>query len=474
MSTPGAAHTAGMDAYVAALAYLSGLTDWEKRPMDRSMRERLLLERPRALLERLGRPQDRYRTVLVAGTKGKGSTAAMLAGILRAAGYCTGFYSQPHLHSYRERIRVDGVLMSAYALVAGVHRIRPHVDALHRASPGLGECTTYEAGTALALDYFARAGVEVAVLEVGLGGRLDATNVVDAALSIITSLSFDHMAILGDTLAEIAGEKAGIVKPGRPVLSAPQHPEALAVIERVAAERRAPLGVGGRDWTWAGTQPAFAVQAAAAPARFWQEAWRHAALEVALLGAHQLENAATAVAAAHVLLNTANGVTPPSFDLERAIRSGLSQTRWPARFEVVRQSPTGPAVVIDGAHNADSAAKLAAALRSHMTYDRLWLVLGVGADKDLAGIVAPLAPLSAGAWAVAARHPRSRRASEVASALRESGIVTHEASGTAAGLAAALNAAGARDVICVTGSLFVAAEAREALGLVPLEEQDPL
>jgi dihydrofolate synthase/folylpolyglutamate synthase len=448
--------------------------------MDRSTRERLLLARPAALLARLGRPERRYRTVLVAGTKGKGSTAAMLAGMLHAAGHRTGLYSQPHLHTYRERIRVGGVLISSDEVSTGVARIRPHAEALEREQPELGACTTYELGTALALDHFARAGCDVAVLEVGLGGRLDATNLVDADLAVITSISYDHTAILGETLPEIAGEKAGIVKPGRPALSAPQRPQALAVLEQAAAERRAPLGTGGRDWTWSGTHEALQVEGPAPRAGLWPSRWRYERLRVPLLGAHQLENAATAVAAAHVLHSAPRPTALPV--PAAAIVGGLAATRWPARFEVVRGGPTGTAaapagggamVVVDGAHNGDSAAKLAAALGAHVAAERLWLVLGAARDKDLAAIVAPLAPLAAGAWAVASRHPRSRDAATVAAALRGAGVPAQSAAGTPAGLAAALAAAGPRDVVCVTGSLFVAAEAREALGLVDPSERDP-
>lgn len=472
---------AAEEAYAQALAYLAELTDWERQPMDQRLRERLLLARPAALLERLGSPQHRYRSVLVAGTKGKGSTAAMLASILRAAGYRTGFYSQPHLHTYRERIRVDGVAIAPTVFAEGVARLQPHVAALESEHPELGRCTAYEVGTALALDYFARSGVELAVLEVGLGGRLDATNVVEADVSIITSISFDHMAILGSTLPEIAFEKAGIIKPGRPVLSAPQRPEVLAVLERVADERGALLAVGGRDWRWAGDHAAFVVEAAqAAPCGLWAAAWRHTGLRVPLLGAHQLENAATAVAAAQ-RLGSASVVEARSLSIPpAAIATGLAGTRWPARLEVISppQSPLlpeiGPTVVIDGAHNGDSAAKLAAALRAHFRFRRLWLVLGVSADKDLAAIVAPLAPLAAGAWAVASRHPRSLAASAVAAALRQAGVRTTTGGATAVGEAVgeAVAAAGQDDLVCITGSLYVAAEAREALNL-PMEGRDP-
>lgn len=475
-----AAAARAQGAYAHALAYLYSLTDWEQRLMDRSTREQLLLERPAALLERLGHPERRYGSVLVAGTNGKGSTAAMLAGILRAAGYRTGLYSQPHLHTYRERIRLDGVPIALEAMAAGAARIRPHAEALTRERPELGVCTTYEVGTALALDYFARLGVEVAVLEVGLGGRLDATNVVDADLAVITSISFDHTAILGETLPEIAAEKAGIIKPGRLVLSAPQQPDALRVLERVAAERSAPLGVGGREWRWRGGHEAFAIEGTGGNSGLWPRSWSYAGLRVPLLGAHQLENAATAVAAAHALqerpARPGERLTVPA----AAIASGLAATAWPARLEVVQASavpavPAGTTVVVDGAHNGDSAAKLAAALRAHFRFERLWLILGVGADKDLPAIVAPLAPLVAGAWAVSSGHPRRRAAADVAAALVAAGVWTARVPTpptTAAALQQALATAGGRDLVCVTGSLFVAAEARAALDL-PRDGSDP-
>ncbi|MBI3970772.1 MAG: bifunctional folylpolyglutamate synthase/dihydrofolate synthase [Chloroflexi bacterium] len=499
-------------AYAAALAYLYGRTDWERRVMDETMRERLLLERPAALLARLEHPERRYRTILIAGTKGKGSTGAMLASILRATGYRTGFYSQPHLHSYRERLRVDGVPITPGHLADGVSRLEPHVAALERERPELGECTTYEVATALALEHFARAGVAAAVLEVGLGGRLDATNVVAADLSIVTSISFDHTAVLGSTLPQIATEKAGIIKTGRPVFSAPQRPEVLPVLERVADERHALLFVGMRAWRWTGSHDGLAVESAGTT---WPQPWRSDGIHVPLLGAHQLENAATAVAAAHALNS---GLAGASLSVpEAAIRAGVAGTRWPARVEVfhpgarggwddrrpipsanlgqaLRQAQdrlsdersfsrlgagansaesAGPLVVVDGAHNGDSAEKLAAALRRHFRFERLLLVLGAGADKDLGTIVAPLAPLAARAWAVASSHPRSRPAAEVAQALAAAGFQATPAASTRAAIEEALASAAERDLVCVTGSLFVAAEAREALGAVGPEEVDP-
>ncbi|HEV2123660.1 MAG TPA: folylpolyglutamate synthase/dihydrofolate synthase family protein, partial [Chloroflexota bacterium] len=470
------------DSYRATLSYLYALTDWERRPMDRSMRERLLLQRPAALLDRLGNPQRRYISILVAGTKGKGSTSAMLAGILRAAGYRTGLYSQPHLHTYRERIRVDGQMIGEEEVVAGIERIRPHAEALEREQSELGACTTYEVGTALALDFFARSSVDVAVLEVGLGGRLDATNIVQAEMAVITSISYDHTAILGNTLPEIAGEKAGIIKAGRPVLSHPQSEAARTVLARVANERNSAFALGGQDWTWSGDHHQFSV--AGKPGSFWTTPWEEAGLSVPLLGQHQLENAATAVAAAHALHSDASARRLPI--PSAAISRGLASVRWPGRFEIVEPEASirqtarratatirWPVVVIDGAHNGDSAAQLAAAIRRHTPYERLWLVLGAGTDKDLAAVVAPLAPLTSGAWAVASRHPRSRSAPDVAEVLQHAGVHAQAKDRVAEGVESALAAAGPGDVVCITGSLYVVAEAREALGLVPTDERDP-
>ncbi len=450
--------------YAEGLAWLLGRTDLERQPMARTTREQMSLARPAALLEWLGNPPRNYRTILVAGSKGKGSTAVMLASILQAAGHRTGFYSQPHLHSYRERIRINGAPISQADFAVAIARLRTQVQGLDHERPELGQATTFEITTALALDYFARAEVDVAVVEVGLGGRLDATNVIDAGLSLITPISYEHMAVLGNTLAEIAFEKAGIIKPGRPVLSAPQPPEAGEVLRRVASERRAPYAAGGRDWTWRGRNEEFQVTAAGVHEGLWSSAWDYEHLRIALRGTHQLENAATAVAAAQVLGERYALAMNPA-----AISEGLAAVRWPGRIEVVRERPT---IIVDGAHNGDSAEKLAAVLRDDFRAPRVWLIFGVLADKDLAAIIAPLAPMVERAWTVQTRHPRSRPAEEAAAALKAFDITAVPAASTANAISQALAAASPGDLICITGSLSTAAEAREALGLVPEVECD--
>ena len=226
--------------YQAALDYLLGFTDW-RRPVVHRPEAVHNLPRMRCLLDLLGAPDRRFTAAVVAGTKGKGSTAAILAACLRAAGHRTGLYSQPHLHDYRERARVDGVPISREALVAIVGRLREVVPLLEERCPELGPPSTYDVGTALAIEHFAREAADRAVLEVGLGGRFDAVNTLTPRVSAITSISIDHTAVLGDTIEQIATEKAGIIKPGVPVVAQRQAPEAWAVLVRTAEELGAPL-----------------------------------------------------------------------------------------------------------------------------------------------------------------------------------------------------------------------------------------
>ncbi len=280
--------------YLEAIEYLHSLTDYERRRIERYTPETLDLSRVERLLAMLGDPHRAYRSVHIAGTKGKGSTAAMIESVLRTAGIRTGLYTSPHLHTFRERIRVGGTLISREEVVALVEEIRPLVAQVDGV-------TTFEAITAMAFAYFARRGVEVLVAEVGLGGRLDATNVLMPEVAVITSLSLDHTYLLGNTLPEIAREKAGIIKPGVPAVSAPQRPEAISVIETTARERQAPLVEVGRDWAWdpgpfdLEGQSFTAYRAREGDDALAGEYW------IPLLGRHQLENGTTAVAALQVL-----------------------------------------------------------------------------------------------------------------------------------------------------------------------------
>lgn len=457
--------------YQAALEYLYGLTDYEKERIARYDPETLNLSRVRRVLARLGNPEQRYPSAHIAGTKGKGSVAAMCASVLRSAGLRTGLYTSPHLHTFRERIQVDGELVPEDALAALVKECRPVLD-------GEPELTTFEAITVLAFVYFAQRQLDFAVVEVGLGGRLDATNVITPMVAVIASLSYDHTYLLGDSLAEIAYEKAGIIKPGVPTVCEPQLPEALTVIERVCAERGSPLTLIGRDWTW---QPGdFSLDGQSFDLRHARGA---SSLEgvytIPLLGRHQLNNAAAAVVALDLLRREDVPLRP------QHVRQGLADVRWPGRFEILRRDPP---LVVDCAHNGDSAARLAAALQDWFP-NRCWtFIVGASNDKDVPAILRALAPRTDRLLATRSRHPRamsSRQVVEVASqvlqvadtptgsessAARPEGasgcrgrIKIEETEDVSAAMALALSEG---DVpICVTGSVFVVADAREVWGL---------
>ena len=281
--------------YRESLHYLLSFTDFEKLPGSAYSAANFDLRRMAELLSPLGNPHLKPRTVHIAGTKGKGSTAAMIASALSSAGYRTGLYTSPHLHTFRERMVVDGHMVEEETFADIVGRVRPAVEEVNRRHQ-YGELTTFEILTAVAFSFFDEQGVDFQVLETGLGGRLDATNVVSPELCVITSISRDHAEVLGDTLAKIAGEKAGIIKRGARVISAPQHPEAAAAIEDACRRSDTTLVVVGRDVKWRklaadSSGQSFEVEGTTGSYK----------LTIPLLGAHQLENAATAVAALEAL-----------------------------------------------------------------------------------------------------------------------------------------------------------------------------
>jgi len=442
--------------YREAIAYIIERSGYDRgfvaNPFDA---ETVGLQRTAWLLEALGHPERGFTVVHIAGTKGKGSTGACVAAILRAAGRRVGFYSSPHLHTFRERIQIDGMPIAPEDFAALTAEIAAVNRRLAEARPDWGEATAFEVSTALAFLAFARAGVEVGVVEVGLGGRLDATNVVTPAVAVITPISYDHTAILGNTLSAIAAEKGGIIKPGRPVVIGPQPAEALATLERIAAERGSPVYRAGRDWHATGTDAAFNLTGPWGTLRD---------LRLALRGRHQVENAATAVAACWLLRE--QGLDIP----EVAIRAGLAAVNWPGRLEVVREQPL---VVVDGAHNVDAAARLAEALVDTFGPRRRTFVLGIARDKDISAMLKILAPLADRIIATASHHPRAADPAQVAAAARAAGgtgTTVEEAPDIATGLRHALDAAAPDDLICVTGSLYAVSEAREALGLAQADD----
>lgn len=445
--------------FARALEYLTGHADLERG--DRLPSE-LNLERTRVLLAGLGRPEQRYRSILIAGTKGKGSTAAMIERGLRAAGFRTGLYTQPHLHTIRERVRVNGELISPQAFADGIGRVR---EVAEHGGPSTGRFTAYELMTAQALERFAAAEVDVAVLEVGLGGRLDATNVVEADVSVLASISLDHMQILGDTIEQIAREKADIIKVGRPVASAPQLPEAMAVIWETAAARHAPLRiVDGSGAAWEPT------------AEGWDlllEGERIADLRPSLAGGFQRINAALAATA---LSAFGKGLSERPISLN-AIRAGIEAAEWPGRFEIASRAPL---TILDGAHNVESAQRLREAIEEEFPGKQPIYVLGIARDKDLAGIVDALCrPPAPGITAcptlvvaTQSENPRAAAPGEIKRLTEQHGIAATSADSVRHALALAGAAAGPDQVIVATGSLHVVAEAREAMGLAEPSGED--
>ena len=368
--------------------------------------------------------------------------------MLRAAGYRTGLYISPHLHTFCERIQVSGGMIERDEVAALVDEIEPHVAAV----PGL---TWFEIVTAMGLLYFARQQVDVAVVEVGLGGRLDATNVVTPLVSVITSLSLDHTAWLGNTLAQIASEKAGIVKPGVPVVSAPQKDEALDVIERVCEESKSPLTLVGRDWLYAPGQIEPGGQWFARLRPDWyQNFWPQPEFYwIPLLGRHQIVNATTALAVLDLLRAQRLTISPD------AVEQGLRSVHWPARMEVLSREPL---VVTDGAHNGESAQRLEAALREWFPGRKWTLIFGASSDKDFAAMFDALLPMTSRVILTRARTARAADPERLAELVTARGKQVEVAESVADALDLALRGADDGAGVIVTGSLFVAAEAEAA------------
>jgi dihydrofolate synthase/folylpolyglutamate synthase len=464
--------------YSEALTWLDQCVNFERRAGPAYTADVYRLDRFSHLLAELGDPQDRTPAVIVAGTKGKGSTAALIEAGARAAGCRTGFYSSPHLNTFRERIRVEGALITEEALAALVEtRLRPVVDGLMATGAPALEPTYFELITALGFLTFAEQGVDLAVLEVGLGGRLDPTNVVTPLLSVITPISYDHMAVLGDTLAQIAFEKAGIIKPRGVALSALQPAEAAGVIAQVAIERGAtlyhpadllPLDPASlavqRDATGLPLGRTLALLPLGADGT---PAGVPFHLPLPLLGRHQVGNAQ--VAAAALLLLRRNG--PDALrrgslaDLGRALAQGFATVDWPGRLEIVDSAPL---TVLDGAHNGESAQRLREALEEDfgVTGRQVVIVMGVNRGHSVDDIVRELAPIAAHVVLTPLHSPRSTPPAELATAWAPYAVPVSLTADVPAALQAAAQLAIAEDarLICVTGSLYLVGEAREAFG----------
>jgi dihydrofolate synthase/folylpolyglutamate synthase len=425
--------------YRQALAYIYEFVDFSLTHQEQVAPERFELGRMFRFLEKMGNPHQAFPSIHIAGTKGKGSVAAHCAAALQAGGYKTGLYTSPHLHDFRERIQVDGEMISMGDFASLVDALKPAVES----TPGL---TSYELQTALAFVYFAQQQVDYAVVEVGMGGRLDSTNVITPIVSVITSISLDHMYVLGDTLGEIAGEKGGIIKPGIPVISALQQAEALNVLEKLAEENGSDIALLGREIAFGCGSKTLEGQSFTV-----KYSGDVIPLETRLLGRHQVENAVTAFAALDMARSAGLALD------DEAIRKGFKQVNWPGRFEIVNKEPP---LVFDGAHNRDSAKRLAQTVSEYFPGRPITLVFGAMEDKDISGMFAELLPHCDNLILTSADHPRAAKIDtlvELAADYHVNQVFVQNAEDL---LPQALALAGQTGIVVVTGSLSVVGDFR--------------
>ncbi len=434
--------------YTETIEWLEELANPERTGLDRSFKDRMTLEPTLRLMELLGNPHNRLHAVHIAGTKGKGSVAAMVEAAARSAGHRTGLFTSPHLISWRERIRIDGRCAGEASIAAAASRVRPAVEAVEDEGPT--PPSFFEACTAMAFLIFADATLDLCVLETGLGGRLDATNVITPLVSIITTLGMDHAEILGNTVEEIAGEKAGIIKPRVPVVVAPGAESVITVLRDRAQQVGAELTVA-EPFNVHPVHPISAehVEADQVPVpvevlsgRINGEA---TAVRLPLPGTHQATNIGVAAEACGTLTRLGQvEISPDEF------RRGLEALRWPARVQLVEARPW---LVVDCAHNGESARALMSALRRHLQYDRLLVVIGLSCDKPVQAIAAELpADLAIITQASIARAMPAEAVAVHGSRYWKRIEVIES---PALALSRARELAGPRDLICVTGSFFI-------------------
>ena len=451
--TPPAEHKARLS-YEESLKLLMGLADFE-RSAHSPEHASFHLERMHLLMERLGNAHLDVPTIHIAGTKGKGSTAAMVTSMLASEGHKVGLFTSPHLHSAVERIRLGLEPVSRHDFAALVQQVWPAVEWVSR-SGGYSGVTTFEMLTAMAFVHFSRVRADFQVMEVGLGGRLDSTNIVSPDVCAITSVSLDHVSTLGNTVAKIAYEKSGIIKPGVPVVVGPQHNGALEAIREVAAQREAPTVLVSGEMSWRRLHAGIDGQSfhVAGP-RGEYDVW------TPLLGDYQMENAATAIAIVETLRGQGVSISPES------VEQGLREVRWPARLEVV--SDEGRTLVVDGAHNPYSMRRLVQAIREYFRFRRLIIIFGALGGHSARGMIAELAELAPEVLAVRSRHPRSAPSSVIADLVSEQGLpVVFESENVGEATRRAVGMASDSDLVLGTGSLSVAAEVIEEIrGIAP-------
>lgn len=433
--------------YQDALKYLDSLVNYEKAD-NFDYKKSLRLERMRSFSRRLGNPHEGINALHIAGTKGKGSVSSFINSILMEAGYRVGLYTSPHLVSFRERIRINGQPISEENITKLMERLMPHIEAMAKENDAP---TYFEICTMIAFLYFKENKVNFMVLEVGMGGRLDSTNIVKPLISVITPISYDHVRHLGPKIEDIAFEKCGIIKNNSVVISSPQSPEALAVIRRVAAEANAEFYLAGRDSFYEKLDSNLEQQSF----NLITKCGEYPHLKICLLGDFQIDNAAAAVLAVEGLRHY------EIFIDKSAVSGGLRNARWPGRFEILRKKPF---VVVDGAQNGQSASILKKAVRENLSYKKLFLVLGVMSDKDIENICRELSGI---ADYVITTKSKSDRA--ISPEFLKERMLYHKnidavaTESVSEALDKALALADKDDAILVTGSLYVVGETLEAL-----------
>jgi dihydrofolate synthase / folylpolyglutamate synthase len=432
--------------YKKSVDYIFGHTNYEMIPRVPHVQANYDLRRVFTALQLLDNPHLKAKSLLITGTNGKGSTSAMLASVLTTNGFKTGLYTSPHLHTMRERFVIDGGMISEKEVAEITTLIQPCIEAVNREAV-FGILTVFEILTILAFVYFASNKCDFQVMEVGMGGKFDATNVIKPEICILTSISYDHMEVLGDTLTKIAGEKCGIIKPGSVVISHPQNEEVMNVIKSTCLEKGVPLFEVGKD----------VIPKPLCHDCEHQELWVEGRFEnykvsLPLLGQYQLNNAAAAVAALEVLVEKGYQIS------KDAIEKGLRKVEFPGRMQIVSRNPL---IVVDGGHNPGAAHNLKESLLQYFEPVNSILVIGVSGDKDIPGIVKELAPIFNKVIVTRANNPRSSKPEVLFTEFAKYGIHSQITMDIASALKEARALTSQDDLICVTGSLFLVGEALE-------------
>lgn len=436
------------DQYQKTLDYIYSFVDYSLTHQENLSPENFDLSRMKTLMEMLGNPQDQYPTIHVAGSKGKGSVCAFLATVLEKQGYKVGLYTSPHMLSFNERIQINRQPIEDDELVDLVCSIRDKIDAVPR-------LTTFEITTALGFLYFAKHNVDIAVIEVGLGGRLDATNVITPLVSVITQLYLEHTYVLGDTLAKIASEKGGIIKPGVPLVISQQDDEALLVLRQIAADRHAPMHLVGKDVQYKILDTT--IHGSSFEVQFDSRVNAdelNGRYQIALLGDYQVENAVTALTAINVLRQMGWHIGLQS------IKTGLQNTKWEGRFEIISKEPL---IIIDGAHNKEAVSKLLHATVTYFPDREIKLIFGISKDKNIDGMVTAFLPYVREVICTQSVHPRAMDAFELAEHIPSSQIKCSAYRSVDEALGKVMDGVSDNDLILVTGSIFLAAAVKELL-----------